>query len=237
MTEERSVRPPEPFEAHRLEEEKAAMEAVSPEQLELFDDRILASSERDSIKFLGVVFDTYFLVEYKDEFLMIDQHAAHEKVLYERLMKAFSERTMTCQQLNPPIILTLNARETQVLGANMEAFTSMGFEIEPFGGREYAVYGVPDNIPMIAREDLLMEMLDDLADDNYKGGSRLISERIATMSCKAAVKGGMKLSVQESEALIEEMLTLDNPYNCPHGRPTTIAMSRYEIEKKFKRIV
>ena len=208
-----------------------------PVQLDLFEEKILTKQARQEFVLLGQLFDTYWLVQYQDKFLMIDQHAAHEKVLFERTMKTLETKEYTTQQVNPPLILTLNGREAQVLTEQMPLFEKLGFEIEPFGGKEYAVYGVPDNLFSIAKQELLMEMIDSLADDNERASRQILEERVAMMSCKAAVKGNHQMSNQEADALIDELLTLDNPYHCPHGRPTIISMTKTELEKKFKRIV
>ncbi len=208
-----------------------------PRQLDLFEEKLLAPESRLRHKLIGQLFDTYWLVEFNDHLYIIDQHAAHEKVLYERTMKTLKSREYTSQMVNPPIILTLSSEEQILLNKYMRYFTEIGFEIEPFGGKEYAVRAVPDNLFSIARKELLMEMLDDLSDDILKGGVESVYDRVATMSCKAAVKGNHRLSPAEADHLIDELLTLDNPYACPHGRPTIISMSKYELEKKFKRIV
>ena len=208
-----------------------------PVQLDLFEEKILTKQARQEFVLLGQLFDTYWLVQYQDKFLMIDQHAALEKVLFERTMKTLETKEYTTQQVNPPLILTLNGREAQVLTEQMPLFEKLGFEIEPFGGKEYAVYGVPDNLFSIAKQELLMEMIDSLADDNGRASRQILEERVAMMSCKAAVKGNNRLSSAEAESLIDELLQLDNPYTCPHGRPTIIAMTKYELEKKFKRVV
>jgi DNA mismatch repair protein MutL len=211
-----------------------------PKQMELFDGKLLDSRARFQHKLIGQLFDTYWMVEYKDQLFIIDQHAAHEKVLYERTMKSLKERTYDTQMINPPIILTLSVQEELALKAHMDYFTGMGFEIEPFGGKEYAVRGVPSNLLSIAKKELLLEMLGNLTEEKIAGLSsspELIYERVASMSCKAAVKGGHRLTAREADELIDQLLELENPYACPHGRPTIISMSRYELEKKFKRIV
>ena len=211
-----------------------------PKQMELFDGKLLDSRARFQHKLIGQLFDTYWMVEYKDQLFIIDQHAAHEKVLYERTMKSLKERTYDTQMISPPIILTLSVQEELALQAHMDYFTGMGFEIEPFGGKEYAVRGVPSNLLSIAKKDLLLEMLGNLTEEKIDGMSanpELIYERVASMSCKAAVKGGHRLTAREADELIDQLLELENPYACPHGRPTIISMSRYELEKKFKRIV
>lgn len=209
----------------------------TPKQLDLFEEKLLTPQSRLRHKLIGQLFDTYWLVEFDDHLYIIDQHAAHEKVLYERTMKTLKSREYTSQMVNPPIILTLSSEEQILLNKYMNYFTEIGFEIEPFGGKEYAVRAVPDNLFSIAKKELLMEMLDDLSDDILKDGVESVYDRVATMSCKAAVKGNHRLSPAEADHLIDELLTLDNPYACPHGRPTIISMSKYELEKKFKRIV
>ncbi|HJB18431.1 MAG TPA: DNA mismatch repair endonuclease MutL [Candidatus Bariatricus faecipullorum] len=207
-------------------------------QLDLFEENILKKEVRQDYTLIGQVFETYWLVEYQDCLYIIDQHAAHERVLYERTLKSMKNREYTSQYLSPPIILTLTMQEAQVLKENRERFASIGFEIEPFGGNEYAVRAVPDNLFGIAKKELLLEMLDSLADGiSAAVEPSLIDEKIASMSCKAAVKGNSRLSAAEVDALIGELLTLENPYHCPHGRPTIISMTKRELEKKFKRIV
>ena len=209
-----------------------------PRQMDLFEENFLKREVKAEYKLIGQVFDTYWLVEFRDSLYIIDQHAAHERVLYERTLKGMKNREFTSQYLSPPIILNLSMKEAQLLNENMDRFARIGFEIEPFGGEEYAVRAVPDNLFSIAKKDLLMEMIDDLSDGiSTTMTLELIDEKVASMSCKAAVKGNNRLSAQEVDALIGELLTLDNPYHCPHGRPTIIAMTRRELEKKFKRIV
>lgn len=209
-----------------------------PRQMDLFEENFLKRDVRAEYKLIGQVFDTYWLVQFQDSLYIIDQHAAHERVLYERTLKGMKTREFTSQYLSPPIVLTLSMQEARLLEENMDRFTRIGFEIEPFGPEEYAVRAVPDNLFSIAKKELLMEMLDDLADGlSTSMTPELIDEKVASMSCKAAVKGNNRLSAQEVDALIGELLTLDNPYHCPHGRPTIIAMTKRELEKKFKRIV
>lgn len=208
------------------------------EQLNLFEEKLLTKEARQEYQIIGQVFDTYWLVQFHDSLYIIDQHAAHERVLYEKTLKGMKEREYTSQYLSPPIILSLSMQEKNVLETNMDRFTAVGFEIEPFGGEEYAVRAVPDNLFSIAKKELLLEMLDALSDGlSTTLEPDLIDEKIASMSCKAAVKGNSRLSAAEVDSLIGELLTLENPYHCPHGRPTIIAMTRRELEKKFKRIV
>ena len=216
---------------------KKAAEETEPRQMDLFEDRLLTKEARAGHILIGQVFDTYWLVQYRDNLYIIDQHAAHEKVLYERTMASLAKREYASQMVSPPIILTLNSSESLLLEENLEHFAALGFEIEAFGGREYAVRAVPANLFSIAKKELLLEMLDDLAGGGRGGTPERVRERIASLSCKAAVKGNHALSAAEANRLIDELLTLENPYACPHGRPTIISMSRRELEKKFKRIV
>lgn len=208
-----------------------------PEQLDLFDGKLLSKEAAIRHVIIGQLFDTYWLVQYADKLYIIDQHAAHEKVLYERLMKDLKERTFQSQLLSPPIVLNLSMQEEQLYLKYQQYFADMGFEIEEFGDRAYAVRAVPSNLPGIAKNDILMELLDSLSDISGNVSSESLLDKVASMSCKAAVKGNHQMSSMEAKALIDELLTLENPYNCPHGRPTIISMSKYELEKKFKRIV
>lgn len=216
--------------------EKSAEKAGK--QLDLFEEKLLKTEARAEHKIIGQVFDTYWLVEYHDNLYIIDQHAAHERVLYEKTLKGMQTREFTSQMISPPIILNLTMQEAELLRTYMDQFTRIGFEFEEFGQESYAVRAVPDNLFSIAKKELLLEMLDSLSDEiSRNASSTLIDEKIASMSCKAAVKGNMHLQTAEVDTLIGELLNLENPYHCPHGRPTIIAMSRRELEKKFKRIV
>ena len=198
----------------------------------------LKEEEMAKQKIIGQLFDTYWLVEYNDRLFIVDQHAAHEKVMYEKLKKQFEKKEFTSQAISPPIVITLSMREADVLERFKEQFTKLGFEIEHFGGAEYSICGVPGNLYRLNTRDVLIEMLDELTDGiSERATTDVILDKIASMSCKAAVKGSQRLSLPEMEQLMKDLMKLDNPYNCPHGRPTIIAMSKYEIEKKFKRIV
>ena len=209
-----------------------------PEQMTLFNDKLLSKEARLHHKIVGQVFETYWIVEYGEKLFIIDQHAAHEKVLFERTMAKLRTKENLSQELNPPIILNLSIREAEVVKKYQKELLNLGYEIEGFGGNDYAVHSVPFDLYSLAGQELLMEMIDHLTDENgIKGSSDLIMEKIASMSCKAAVKGNSRLSAGEADRLIDELLTLENPYNCPHGRPTIISMSKYELEKKFKRII
>ena len=208
------------------------------EQLNLFEEKLL---EKESVKkhhIIGQLFETYWLIEFEDQLYIIDQHAAHERVLYEKTLKGMKTREFTSQYVSPPIILNLSMQEEELLHTHMDIFANIGFEIEAFGGSSYAVRAIPDNLFSIAKKELLIEMLDNLSEGiSSSNAPDLIAEKVASMSCKAAVKGNAKLSAKEVETLIGELLELDNPYHCPHGRPTIISMTKRELEKKFKRIV
>lgn len=209
-----------------------------PVQMELFDQqRVLSESSRKRYKIIGQVFETYWLFELEDNLYFMDQHAAHEKVNYERLMKQLQENHVYRQQLDPPIVVTVTGAERQTLMEAMEYFGELGFEIEEFGGNEYAIRTIPLELYQNNPKDMFLETLSELAETGLTGTPEIIRQRIATMACKASVKGNMKVSLAEMDALLDELLTLENPYHCPHGRPTIFSMSRYDIEKKFKRIV
>lgn len=208
-----------------------------PQQLELFEEKLLAPESRSRHQLIGQIFDTYWLVQFEDKFFIIDQHAAHEKVYYERFVKRFREQTVESQYLSPPLIVSLNLQEEALLKANRKYFEDFGFEIEPFGGKEYCINAVPANLYGLTEEELFLEMLDNLASEKDKDPLGIFASRLAIMACKAAVKGNHQMSDREANALIDELLTLENPYHCPHGRPTIISMTKTELEKKFKRIV
>lgn len=214
-------------------------EIIEGEQqtLEQLNPSFMSRDARKKHKIIGQLFKTYWLIEYEDKLFIIDQHAAHEKVLFERTMAKIKDKEFTSQIISPPIVLSLDARETEMLEKYREQIERLGYEVEHFGGKEYMISAIPDNLYKIDMKDLFIEMLDDFSDMTGRETPDLILEKVASMSCKAAVKGNDELSSAEMDELIEELLTLDNPYNCPHGRPTIISMSKYEIEKKFKRIV
>ena len=207
-----------------------------PVQMNLFEEKLLTKDAKEEYQILGQIFDTYWLVAFKDKLFIIDQHAAHEKVKYEELMAKFEKKEIISQTLNPPIIVSLSAKEEAVLKTNLEVFENLGFGIEEFGGNEYALRSVPMDLYGYDKQQLFLNVLDELCEDDNKG-TLTIEQKIASMSCKAAVKGNNRLSKDEMVALIDQLLELNNPYHCPHGRPTIISMSKYEIEKKFKRII
>lgn len=197
----------------------------------------LTKDARKRHKIIGQLFDTYWLIEFEDKLFIIDQHAAHEKVLYERTMQKVSEQNFASQNLSPPIILSLNAEEMLMLEKYQKQISAFGYVIEPFGGKEYAITAIPADFSGIDMRAMFIELLDDFANLSGKDAPNVIMERVASMSCKAAIKGNQQISRAEMEELVDALLELENPYNCPHGRPTIISMSKYEIEKKFKRIV
>lgn len=199
--------------------------------------KLLDIESRKEHRIIGQLFETYWLIEFDDKLYIIDQHAAHEKVLYERTMKSLAQKEYTSQTIYPPVLLTLNMQEEELLKKYMDYFKTLGFEIEPFGGKEYSVTALPGNLFGLDGKQLMVEILDSLATFHGNEKPDMITEKIASMSCKAAVKGNQKLSRAEVEKLIDELLTLENPYHCPHGRPTIISMSKYELEKKFKRVL
>ena len=208
------------------------------QQMNLFEEKLLSVQNRSRYRIIGQVFDTYWLIQFEDKLFIIDQHAAHEKVKYERLMKQFHEKSVISQRLMPPIIVSLTGQEESILHTYEDAFSQLGFEIEAFGGNEYALRSVPVDLYGCSERELFLAVLDELSQEiGNRGSFQVIEEKIASMSCKAAVKGNNRLSLQEADQLIDELLTLDNPYNCPHGRPTIITMTETDLEKKFKRIV
>lgn len=218
------------YEMEQLAEKKA-------EQISLFEEKMISEEARSKHRIIGQLFNTYWIVEYEDKMFMIDQHAAHEKVLYEKLLASYKNKEVASQMLQPPIILSLSMREEEALTKQMSVLQEIGFEIEHFGGKEYSVRAIPNNLLGIAEKDYLIELIDSLVEESHTNLVESILEKAASMSCKAAVKGNNKLSIAEANALIDQLLHLENPYHCPHGRPTIISMSKYEIEKKFKRIV
>lgn len=237
---------PEPFETKRMQEYKVMEETkyeilkdnlAKYEQEELFENKILTPENKIHYQFIGQVFDTYWLIQFEDKLLIVDQHAAHEKVKYERLIKRYHEKEILTQNLMPPIIVTLTGQEEVVFKEYESTFNELGFEVDAFGGNEYAIRTVPVDLYGCNEKEMFLEVLDELADGTLHHQLKVVEEKIASMACKAAVKGNHSLSSMEAKALIDELMTLDNPYNCPHGRPTIISMSQSEMEKKFKRQV
>lgn len=217
----------------------ASLENQQYEEITLasYSKEFLTEEARSNHRIIGQLFETYWLIEYEDKLYIVDQHAAHEKVLYEKTMAKLKEKEFTSQMISPPILLSLDNQEIEMLEKYRTPIEQLGYVVEHFGGKEYTISGIPDNLYHLDMKDLFIEMLDDFSGLSGKEAPQLILEKVASMSCKAAVKGNNKLSLPEIEQLITDLLSLENPYNCPHGRPTIISMSKYEIEKKFKRII
>lgn len=254
---------PEPFETRRLNQIRESIQKDSPYEikypnhiakttpskvkeervyhenitLESISNDFLSKEAKKKHRIIGQLFKTYWLVEFEDKLFIVDQHAAHEKVLFERTMKTLKEKEFSSQMISPPIVLSLDANEVLMLEKYKEQISRLGYEVECFGGKEYMICSVPANLFHIDMKELFIEMLDDFSNLSGRETPELILEKVASMSCKAAVKGNQTLNFSEFDALMEELLTLDNPYHCPHGRPTIISMTKYEIEKKFKRII
>lgn len=228
---------PEPFEIKRSNEmiKEDTKTYNAPSQMSLFENKLL--EKESNYRIIGQLFETYWLIEFEDKFYIMDQHAAHEKVLYEKFMKHLNEKSMYSQELFPPVIVSFNIREEEILKENMEFLCKLGYEIEAFGGNEYKVTGIPAGLPNLDCKQLLIDIVDSFLEDSRHNTPELIMEKIASMSCKAAVKGNNRLSVLEINELMRELMKADNPYNCPHGRPTLIMMTKYDIERKFKRII
>lgn len=234
-----------PFQEQTAPQEKSTLQEQTAPQVQeeisygTYEQASFLSREQMAKqKIIGQLFDTYWLVEFEDKLFIVDQHAAHEKVLYERMRRQLDKKELTSQALSPPAVITLSLREAEALEQYMPQFEQLGFAIEHFGGMEYSICGVPGNLYKIDPKDILLEMLGDLSRE-VRGNStpEVILDKLASMSCKAAIKGNQRISVQEMEALMKELMELENPYNCPHGRPTIISMTKYEIEKKFKRVL
>ena len=210
---------------------------LSSNQMTLREDPVFSVQARPDRKILGQLFKTYWLIEYEDQLFIMDQHAAHEKVNYERLMTNFKEKEIYSQRLEPPMVVTVSMTEAEALTRYKDAFAGLGFTIESFGGNEYCIREVPANLYGIGERDLFMELLDAVSQENGTLDTEVIASKIATMACKMSIKGNQRVSLMEVEHLLDELMKLENPYQCPHGRPTIIKMSKYEIDKKFKRIV
>lgn len=219
-----------------LVDEAAITLTEKPKQMDFFETGFMTEEARPKHRLIGQVFKTYWLIEYENNLFIMDQHAAHEKVNYEKFMKQYQERTIVSQQLDPPIVISVNPRQIEVLTEHKQFFEEMGFIIESFGGKEYLLRGVPMETYGIDAKDIFIDFIDSLMEDGPHIDIDLFIWRIATMACKAAIKGNTVVSFQEADALIDELLQCENPYNCPHGRPTLIAMSQYELDRKFKRI-
>ena len=226
------------FQGEKIKQPVDAFLTKDTVQMDLFEDKIIEPSKKPDFEIIGCVFDTYWIIEYKDRMIMIDQHAAHEKVMYESFMKQYRDRQVVSQYVDPPVIITASGRQGEVIERFMEAFNSLGFEIERFQGNDYALRAVPSGFMKLEEKEIFESLLDELS-ENVKDTAEvsLIHDRLAQMSCKSAVKGGNRLSLMEADKLLSDLLSLDNPYNCPHGRPTMVEFTERDLEKFFKRIV
>lgn len=205
-------------------------------QMSFADVPLLSEEARPKHRIIGQVFRTYWLVEYDEKLFFVDQHAAHEKVMYEKLKKDLDNNTIVQQMVAPPIILTFSIKEQQKFELCEESFKKLGFLIEEFGGNEYCIRGVPANLLGIDPQELFIEVFDQIEENSGKMNMEMITDKLASMACKAAVKGNTTMSYEKMDSLMEQLMKLDNPYQCPHGRPTIISMTKYELEKKFKRV-
>ena len=223
--------------AVQSEDASRADRPVVYKQQSIFDNFLDPKAEPDRI-ILGCAFNTYWIVQYQNTLFMIDQHAAHEKVLYCRFMRQYEKSEITSQMISPPVIFSVTEKEKALLDEYMEAFIKAGFEIESFGGKEYKIAAVPYSMEALGSRQLFTELLDSLEITQDPKKLEVYVHRVATEACKAAVKGGDKLSASEAKALIDELFDeCDDPYHCPHGRPTIISFTENELEKRFKRIV
>lgn len=236
----------EPYEERKFEEVKQKtvdtinknVKEEKRKEVKKYDQlSFLSEDAKKSHRIIGQLFDTYWLIEYDECLYIIDQHAAHEKVLYEKTLKLLEEKEMSSQTISPPVVVTLSSKEEAFLNENIECFTNLGYKIEHFGGKEYTISAIPYNIFGIDEKALFLNMISECSEINNAKSPQIMLEKIASMSCKAAVKGNMKLSYEESCELIDDLMKLDNPFHCPHGRPTIIKMTKQELEKKFRRIV
>lgn len=220
-----------------LENTKPAEEKKKYVQQDMFQEKFLTKEARAKHRLIGQLFKTYWLIEYDGRFFIMDQHAAHEKVKYEELMANYNNKKIYSQYLMPPAVVTLSAAEIEFLHENMEMFEALGYQIENFGGREFKLNAVPDNLFGLDGRELFIDFIADASSSAKKVTIDTFIHKLSTMACKAAIKGNTEISFKEADALIDQLLKLENPYTCPHGRPTVISMTEAEIEKKFKRIV
>ena len=224
----------------KVAESKASYMAVDDRkyvQQNMFQEKFLTKEARAKHRLIGQLFKTYWLIEYDGKLFIMDQHAAHEKVKYEELMENYKNKKIYSQYLMPPAVVTLSATEIEFLHENMETFEALGYQIENFGGREFKLNAVPDNLFGLDGRELFIDFIADASSSAKKVTIDVFIHKLSTMACKAAIKGNTEISFKEADALIDQLLKLENPYTCPHGRPTVISMTEAEIEKKFKRIV
>ena len=224
----------------KVAEDKTSYMAVDDRkyvQQNMFQEKFLTKEARAKHRLIGQLFKTYWLIEYDGKFFIMDQHAAHEKVKYEELMENYKNKKIYSQYIMPPAVVTLSATEIEFLHENMETFEALGYQIENFGGREFKLNAVPDNLFGLDGRELFIDFIADASSSAKKVTIDAFIHKLSTMACKAAIKGNTEISFKEADALIDQLLKLENPYTCPHGRPTVISMTEAEIEKKFKRIV
>ena len=236
QTEQPSETPTKP-DLSKMDKNSAAYKYTVGKQETLFDDDFLTEKARLSHRVIGQVFETYWLIEYNDNLYIMDQHAAHEKVKYEELMENLKNKQVFSQQLLPPMVITVTYAERQAILDNFDLFMKIGYDIEEFGGNEFKINAIPSNLFGLHGRDMFLEFVGSLIQNSGYMSNDIFVKKLSTMACKAAVKGNMKLSFQEIDALVDKLLSLENPYTCPHGRPTIISMSKTELEKKFHRIV
>ena len=210
---------------------------IKYEQMDMFEDKFLTPEAKKKHRIIGQLFKTYWLIEYEDKFFIMDQHAAHEKVRFEELMANYKNKTVIPQYLMPPAIVSLSGTESEFLRENLEFFQNLGFQIEGFGGKEYKLSAVPANLFGLDGRELFLEFIGELSENGQKQTIDTFISKLSTMACKAAIKGNTSISFKEADILIDQLMKLENPYTCPHGRPTLISMTETELEKKFKRIV
>ena len=203
----------------------------------MFDDDFLTDKARKKHRVIGQVFGTFWLIQYENNLYIMDQHAAHEKVKYEELLNNLNGKEILSQQLMPPLVVTVSYAERQAILEYYDLFMKVGFDIEEFGGNEFKINSVPSNLYGMQERQIFMEFVGSLINNAGYVSNDLFVKKLSTMACKAAIKGNTRISLEEADALIDQLLKLDNPYTCPHGRPTIISMSEAELEKKFKRIV
>lgn len=237
----------------RLEEEKASEkeENTVPREEQLFtESENLPSAEQESLfspsffseegerefRLIGQVFQTYWLIEFQKELFIMDQHAAHEKVNFEKMRKNYLEKPGISQGILPKTMV-FSAKEEELYEKTKDYFAHLGYRIRKEEEKRYTLEGIPADFPSLDAEMLFHEILDALAEEGNLSEAESVYDKIASMACKASVKGNQLLSFKEAEALVQKLFTLENPYACPHGRPTIVAFKKQDLEKMFKRIV
>ena len=232
--EQQSLAEPEvPFDAPKTE--KQTEWNSIPKQESLFSAPFLSEEARKSHRIIGEIFRTYWLIEYEESLYIMDQHAAHEKVNFERMMKRKREKKQMSQNILP-LSIHLQNKEKEILFTYSGTFQEMGYQWDEEAGG-VRLTAIPVDFPSVDKEEVFLEILDGLSEDSEQLSGESLYNKIASMSCKAAIKGNQQISFQECDALLDELLQLENPFACPHGRPTIIAFRKQDLEKMFKRIV